>query len=220
MKVAMERIRRQIPTEEFDYQMLVDCLRDYARPRDRISDLIRSGAILRVKKGLYIFGPDYSRGPYSRELLANLIFGPSYVSLDYALAYYALTPERVETVTSVTCAKSRSFVTPVGRFTYWAVPLEYYRTGIDIVEISEKRSFLLATREKALADTLYHDRGASIGTRRELEGYLFDNLRLDPGALRELNPDRMHEIASHCRSRRVSLVASFLRRFKEEDAHA
>jgi len=216
MKMAVEQIRRQIPTEEFDYQALSDCLKDYARPRDRISDLIKSGAIVRVKKGLYIFGPDYSRGPYSRELLANLMYGPSYVSLDYALAHHALIPERVETVTSVTCAKSRSFLTPVGRFTYWAVPLEYYRTGIDIVEISERRSFLLATREKALADKVYHDRGASIGTARELEEYLFENLRLDSGALRELDPGRMNEIAGHCRSRKVSLLASSLRRFKED----
>src|SRR5208283_2899901 len=96
MKMAVEQIRRQIPTEEFDYQALSDCLKDYARPRDRISDLIKSGAIVRVKKGLYIFGPDYSRGPYSRELLANLMYGPSYVSLDYALAHHALIPERVE----------------------------------------------------------------------------------------------------------------------------
>ncbi|MGD0234825.1 MAG: hypothetical protein ABSC55_09840 [Syntrophorhabdales bacterium] len=216
MKMAVEQIRRQIPTEEFDYQALLDCLKDYARPRDRISDLIKSGVIVRVKKGLYIFGSDYSRGPYSRELLANLMYGPSYVSLDYALAHHALIPERVETVTSVTCAKSRSFLTPVGRFTYWAVPLEYYRTGIDIVEISERRSFLLATREKALADKVYHDRGASIGTARELEEYLFENLRLDPGALRELDPGRMNEIAGHCRSSKVSLLASFFRRFKED----
>ncbi len=214
VKTAVEQIRRQIPTEEFDYQALSDCLKDYARPRDRISDLIKSGAIVRVKKGLYVFGSDYSKGPYSRELLANLIYGPSYVSLDYALGYYALIPERAETVTSVTCVKSRSFLTPVGRFTYWAVPLEYYRTGIDIVEISEKRSFLLATREKALADKVYHGR-AAIGILRELEEYLFEDLRLDPGVLRELDPGRMQEIAGCCRSRKVSLLASFLRRFKE-----
>ncbi len=218
MKIAVEQIRRQIPTEEFDYQALLDCLKDYARPRDRISDLIKSGVVVRVKKGLYIFGSDYRRGPYSREVLANLIYGPSYVSLDYALGYYALIPERAETVTSITCAKSRSFSTPAGRFTYWAVPLEYYRIGIDIVEISEKRPFLLATREKALADKVYRDRGAAIRTARELEEYLFEDLRLDPGVFRELGIGAMNEITSHCRSRKVSLLASFLRRFKESSS--
>lgn len=217
MKIGVEQIRRQIPAEEFDYQALLDCLKDYARPRDRISDLIKSGAIVRVKKGLYVFGPGYSREPYSRELLANLIYGPSYVSLDYALSYHGLIPERVEAVTSVTCAKTRSFLTPVGRFTYWAVPLEYYQVGIDVVEINEERSFLLATQEKALADKVYRDRGVAIGTARELEEYLLGNLRLDPSAIAELDPGRMNEIARRCRSRKVARLASFLGRFKESN---
>jgi hypothetical protein len=146
--IMMEQIRRQIPQEEFDYQTLLNCLKDYERPRDKIRALLRSGAIIRVKKGLYVFGPDYSRGPFSRELLANLIYGPSYVSLDYALSYYGLIPERVETMTSVTCGKNRTFSTPVGRFTYWSIPLDSYRVGIDIIQLDEGRSFLMATPKR------------------------------------------------------------------------
>ena len=219
MKIAVEQIRRQIPAEEFDYQVLLHCLKGYARPRDRISDLIKSGVIVRVKKGLYVFGPGYSRAPYSRELLANLVYGPSYVSLDYALGYYAMIPERVETVTSVTCGKSRVFATPVGRFTYWAVPLEHYRTAIDIVELSERRSFLMATREKALADKVYRDRGSAIGTLREIGKYLFDDLRVDPVLFQELDASTMDEIARHCRSRKVTLLAASLRRVKVGGSH-
>jgi len=207
---VMEQIRRQIPFEEFDYQTLLNCLRDYSRPRDKVSDLLKSRAIIRVKKGLYIFGPEFSRGPYSRELLANLIYGPSYVSLDYALGYYGLIPERVETMTSVTCGKNRTFSTPVGRFTYWAVPLPYYRLGIDLVRLDERRSFLLATREKALADKIFRDRGSAIGTRSELKTYLLDNLRIDPGELSRLDIDRLQKISQYCRSRRVRLLIPFL----------
>jgi hypothetical protein len=67
-----EALRGQIPQEEFDYQILMYSLRNLARPRDKISALLKSGSIIRVKKGLYIFGPALSRGPYSRELLSNL----------------------------------------------------------------------------------------------------------------------------------------------------
>ena len=108
-------IRRAIPTEVFSFQQLMDCLAGYAKPRDKIGALLRRGDIIRVRKGLYVFGPDYRRGPWSREVLANLIYGPSYISLDYALAYYALIPERVEEVTSVTLSRSRRFDTPLGR---------------------------------------------------------------------------------------------------------
>ena len=52
-------IHKHIQHEEFDYQTLLDFLRDCGRPRDNISDLLRKGVIIRVKKGLYVFGDDY-----------------------------------------------------------------------------------------------------------------------------------------------------------------
>ena len=212
--MTFERIRRQIPYEEFDYQMLLHCLKDYARPRDKIRALLASGAIIRVKKGLYVFGGEYSREPYSRELLANLIYGPSYVSLEYALSYYGMIPERAETITSVTSGKNRAFSTPVGRFTYWAVPLDYYRTGIDIVTVGEKRSCLIGTREKALADKVYQERGLPITRAGEFDAYLIEHLRMDAESVSGLDVRRMEEIASHSRAQRVGLLAQFLRRKK------
>lgn len=208
----MEQIRRQISQEEFDYQTLLNCLKDYERPRDKIRALLRSGAIIRVKKGLYVFGPDYSRGPFSRELLANLIYGPSYVSLDYALSYYGLIPERVETVTSVTCGKNRTFLTPVGRFTYWSIPLDSYRVGIDIIRLDERRSFLMATPEKALADKISRSRGSDIRSAKEFEVYLLEHLRIDPGELLRLKTKRIKEIARHWRSQKILLLTTLLNR--------
>ena len=75
-----DTVRRQIQAEEFDFQSLLDSLQGYARPRDKITGLLRRGDIIRVKKGLYVFGEKYRQRPYSRELLANLIYGPSYIS--------------------------------------------------------------------------------------------------------------------------------------------
>lgn len=51
-------IRRVIDREIFDYQALLDTLKGYAHPRDKITDLIRKKLIIRIKKGLYIFGDD------------------------------------------------------------------------------------------------------------------------------------------------------------------
>ena len=141
----IEAIRKKISQEQFDYQTLMDCLKDYARPRDKISDLLQKGSIIRIKKGLYIFGDEYRRRPYSREILANLIYGPSYISLDYALQHYGLIPERVEAVTSVTTGRSRKFFTPIGLFTYRMIPLEAFRIGMDRIEIGDGRAFLIAT---------------------------------------------------------------------------
>jgi hypothetical protein len=205
----------RITHEEFDYQTLLDTIQGYAQPRMKISSLLAKGIIVRVKKGLYIYGESQRRRPFCRELLANLIYGPSYVSLEYALHYHGLTPERVETVTSVTCGRSRSFDTPVGTFSYRMIPLEAFRTGMDRVEQDAGRSFLIAIPEKALADRVVAERGAGITTLKDLHDYLLTNLRIDPTALSELDPARLLEIAGHYRSRRVMLMADLVSRVRK-----
>ena len=47
----IESIRNLIPREEFDYQMLLDALAEYARPRDKITQWLNKGVIVRIKKG-------------------------------------------------------------------------------------------------------------------------------------------------------------------------
>jgi len=142
------QLLKTIPYEEFDYQTLLDAVHGYARPRMKISGMLAKGDIVRVKKGLYILGESLRRRPFCRELLANLIYGPSYVSLEYALHYHGLTPERVETITSVTCGRSRTFDSPVGTFSYRMIPMEAFRTGMDQVELDDGRSFLIAIPER------------------------------------------------------------------------
>lgn len=88
-------IRLQIAGEEFDYQTLISLLSAYSNPAMKISGLLKAGDIIRVKKGLYVFGQRHRRRPYSLELLANLIYGPSMVSSNYMLAHYGLIPEAV-----------------------------------------------------------------------------------------------------------------------------
>ena len=207
----IERLRKQVPAEEFDYQRLLDGLKEYSRPRDKITDMLRKKMLIRVKKGIYVFGETYARGPFSREILANLIYGPSYISLDYALHYYALIPERVEAVTSVTLGRSRRFSTPVGLFVYRMIPMEAYQIGMEQVELERGRSFLIATPEKALADKVREDRGTGIRTRKEMRSYLLDHLRIDPEGLRKLDPDRLAAILSRYHSPKIEALAEVVR---------
>jgi hypothetical protein len=206
-----EPIRAMIPYEEFDYQTLLGALKGYARPRDRITTLLRKGVIIRVKKGLYVFGEHERRRPYSREILANLIYGPSYISLEYALWHYGLIPERVEAVTSVTVGRSRKFSTPLGLFAYRMIPMAAFRAGMDQMEMEDGRSYLIAVPEKALADKLRADR-VSIRSQRELQSWLFDDLRMDPAAIRDMQPARLEAYAGRYRSRKVLLLSKLVRR--------
>ncbi|AMV70864.1 hypothetical protein DBW_0463 [Desulfuromonas sp. DDH964] len=214
-------LRQKIPYEEFDYQILLDSLRGYAHPRKKITSLLAKGEIVRVKKGLYLFSEQHRRAPYCRELLANLIYGPSSVSLEYALHYHGLIPEGVETITSVTCGRSRSFDTPVGHFSYRAIPMAAYRIGIDRIELADGRAFLMAVPEKALADRVVAERGSALRTQKELLVFLVDSLRIEESALAGLDPAAILVIAEGYRSRRLKVLGQLLARLqKAEVTHA
>ena len=204
-------LRNQIGREEFDYQALISSLSGYASPRDRITTLLRSGVIIRIKKGLYVFGEHYRKAPYCRELLANLIYGPSFVSLDYALGYYGLIPERVETVTSVTTGRFRRFQTPAGQFTYRPSPC--LSIGVELAG-SKENHYLIALPERALADRLRDDRRGEGRTPREIERYLVENLRMDLHAVQSLNVHLLEELAQALRSRKVQLCAALIRNLR------
>jgi predicted transcriptional regulator of viral defense system len=208
-------LRTDVPFGEFDYRVLVDGLADYARLRDRVTRLLRDGAIIRVKKGLYVFGPTYRRGPWSRELIADLISGPSYVSFAYALSFHGLTPEHVETVTSATAGTARTYSTPVGRFLYRPVPARVFWMGVTRMEGAPGRGFLIATREKALADTLMHARRIGTVTRRRIETLLYDNLRCAAEDLASLDTTIIAELARQWPSPGLSALAGVIRGLRE-----
>lgn len=207
-------IQNRIPREEFDFQTLLDALKDYARPRDKISDLIRKKVIIRIKKGLYILGEDYRRRPYSRDLLANLIYGPSYISLDSALQHYGFIPENVEAVTSVTTGRSRKFHTPIGLFTYRQIPIKAFRIGMTRVEMNDGLAYLIATPEKCLADKIRQDRGTAFRNWEDMRNYLVENLRIDESSLASLDPEKITHIASRYRSRKIHKLGDFVRRLQ------
>ncbi len=179
------RLRNSALTEEIDYNFVRNALSGYKNPRVKINDLLKKGAILRVKKGLYVFGPALAKEPYSKETLANLIYGPSYISLEYALSFYGLIPERVQTVTSITNTRKKFFDTPVGRFSYRYIHPSLYACGVTLHKLDDRHSILIATKEKALSDVLYFS--DKMTDRSQVEKYLFENLRLEEKDIRSLN---------------------------------
>jgi len=196
-----QKLRNLVSGEELDYTFLMSALSGYKRPRDKITSLLRKGVLVRVKKGLYVFGPDFARRPYSRGILANLIYGPSCVSLHYALSRHGLIPEHTTAVTSVTPKRDKRFDTPAGRFTYRYLRPDRYAVGVARESVDEQSSFLIATPEKALADLLLLSAPGP-----DLLRYLQDDLRCDPESLSALDRGHLEEIASVYKSRKVDLL--------------
>ncbi len=217
--LSADALRRAIGREEFDYVTLVDALKGYARPRAKVTALLRQNAIIRVKKGLYVFGPEIRRRPFSPELLANTIYGPSYVSMEYALAHYGLIPEQVNEVTCASLGRNKRFNTPVGRFSYQAIPERAFWIGVDRLELEHGAACLMATREKALADVIHLARRTNLNSLREMKTYLVSSLRIEEEPLSELDKGRMNAIAKSYGSRRVSRLAKVLSMIRQEAAH-
>ncbi len=185
-------LRNSTLSEEFDYNFFKHTLSEYKNPRVKINNLLKKGEIIRVKKGLYVFGPELARQPYSKETLANLIYGPSYISLEYALSFYGLIPERVETVTSVTNKRKKLFNTPIGIFSYSYINPSLYSYGITLFEVDKYHSIIIATKEKAVSDMIYFsDRMVN---EMQLEKYLIEDLRMEVKDIRDFNLKKVKKI--------------------------
>ena len=172
--------------------------------------LLKARDIIRVKKGLYVFGEAHRRRPWSREILANLIYGPSYISLDYALAFYSLIPERVTAVTSVTLSRSRRFGSPLGLFTYRRLSERKYAVGIDQQTLESGEHFLIASPEKALADKVWTDRRFTPRKAGDFDAYLRDDLRVATEALSQVDLSLVDDITRHYGSRKIRLLREYL----------
>lgn len=198
------------PTDlPFDYQFLMDRLKGrYRAPRNKILSLCRSGEIVPVKKGLYIAGSSAGEDLKVDPLvLAALIYGPSYVSLETALAYYGLIPERVNEITCVTSKRAKHFETPVGRFSYTLVPEEVFPLGVAL-EKARGGTWFLAGPEKALCDRIARVKG--LRAMRDVPALLRDDLRIEPEAVREFCRTMVREIARRYGRRNVTVFADWL----------
>jgi len=212
----IETVRKLAEREEIDYQFLLFLLTEYAHPRDKISAWLKSGDLVRVKKGLYIFGEHIARSPYSHEILANLIYGPSAISLTYALGFYGLMPERVTTITSITNKRNKAFSTPVGEFTYQYLNQSKYPTGIELSETASRNHFLIACPEKALCDHIYlTDKKIVLDDIDSINRYLFHDMRIDDIALRSFNISSLTMISKIYADKRLTLLTAFIKKWKK-----
>lgn len=196
-------IYRKLPQNHyFDYAFLMHVLQSYNKPRDRVTKMLHEGEIIRIRKGLYILSPDYG-GQVHLYGIANAIYGPSYISLDSALSYYNLIPERVVENTSVTIKVNRFFYTPLGNFAYYHIKKKAFPAGVKLNE-NENGGYLIASKEKALCDKVWSAK--NIRTIREIKEYLFDNLRIDPDELKQVNVSELTEIKNAYSSTRIDLL--------------
>ena len=163
-------------------------LKDYKRPYDKINDLVRKQALIPVKKGIFVPGPSLHLRSPEPFLLANHLYGPSYISMETALSHWGLIPEKVFEISSATTGRSQSYETSIGRFSYSHLTLPYYSFGQQQVTMEENQVALVATPEKALCDKLVTTSGLLFRSLVQLKEWLIEDMRMDKDVLRRLQP--------------------------------
>ena len=138
-------------------KVLKENMQNYSNKDTKLSRKVKAGKIFKIINGLYETNantPGY--------LLAGSIYGPSYISFEYALSYYGLIPERVSTI----------------------IPDLAYPEEI-ILKTEGDYSYQIATPEKALCDKLYTLE--PINNYDNLRNMLFNDLRIDEDEFNKLN---------------------------------
>ena len=164
------------------------CFLDLVSPEKKVQALEKSGELIRLKRNLFIINKELTGKETDVRLCANHIYGPSYVSFQWALRHYGMIPEQVFLMTSATTKRARNFKTPIGNFSYVQVPATYFPIGVECRE-EQGICFLMATPEKALCDTILLDNFVPRQSIRSLAAYLEEDIRLDMDILTELDTD-------------------------------
>lgn len=163
-----------------DYLLLEDCFSNFRNPKKKIFDLKKKNYLYQIKRGLYfnLKSKQIESTPY--EIIANSIYYPSYISMEWALQHYGLIMDRVNTVTSVTLKRSKDFNTPYSPFSFKHISKNRYPTGYVTKTNNAGDNFFIARPEKALVDYInIKAKNLKISTPNDIEQFLQDDLRLD-----------------------------------------
>ncbi len=146
---------------------------------------IKDGKYIQLIRGLYETNKE-TPGYY----LASYIYGPSYLSFDYALYYYGLIPEKVTTYTSATFnkRKTKSYHNDFGHYVYQDVPKKAYPYELKTIE-EYGYVYHIATKEKALCDKLYTVK--PVHSMKQFIHLLFEDLRIDQDVFNTLDKEKI-----------------------------
>ena len=141
--------------------------------------LMKEGVLERAAKGYYILT---SNKPSDFEL-ANILYRPSYISLDSALNYYGILVQSPQQVMSVSTKLTKN-ITSIGKTFVYMHSNQKYFTDYQSVD-----GFLIATPEKALVDAMF---ATALGR---------SSLSIEELNLQSINKDKVREIAARYTNR-------------------
>ncbi|MCF6340016.1 MAG: hypothetical protein L3J10_04585 [Sulfurimonas sp.] len=211
MDIAIEKSLQQYKTHIIDHATLSSIIfnNGYTGINDKINKLKRKGYIKTLKRGLYLHISPFSQSSISKEIIANTMLSPSYISFDYALSYHGLIPESVFDVTSATTKRSKSFKTENGTFSFMHVKKELFSIGLTI-KSTKNGNFLIATKAKALCDKVYYTKDIQITSKKSMINFLVDDLRIDVDELADCDMNIFIQYFEISKSKKIKFLIEML----------
>lgn len=190
----------------YDSQCLKNKFNNYININQKVSLETNKGNLIRIKKGLYT--SDLTKDAL---VLANLCCSPSYLSFEYALSYYSLIPEYVSVFTSACYNKKNNKTYNIENycFKYLNIPNDVFSDGITFLISESGIRYKIATKEKALCDTLYSK--YSVRAIKDLKTLLFDDLRIDEQEFMKLDFDFILSIADKYHSNTLNTLIKYIK---------
>ena len=162
----------------------------YKAPLKALETLTRRGVLIRLRRGHYAL-----LDSFDPLVAANLIYGPSYISFETALAHYGLIPEATELYISVVDGRPTEMQTPAGIYSYISQSRTLFALGRDL-EITPDRALSIASREKALLDTIARANLRSVSAHpKDVLEYVIDGLRIEESDLKTLALRKLKQLA-------------------------
>ena len=156
-----------------------------ARRYGMVNRALKSGELLKARRGLYVLSHDYRKTPVQPFALAQQMSPGSYVSVETALSFHGWIPEAVHTVVSMTNGgKSMQFTNEaLGQFSFRSVATNpgYFLQAVTRHELQNQVA-LIAEPMRALLDLVYLRKLSWQGL-----DYLLDGLRIEEQAIRSMS---------------------------------
>ena len=192
--------------------LLLDVLKEYKRPYDKINDLIKKGVLIQLTKGLYIAGNEINFINPEPFLVSNHLYNPSYISLESALSFWGMIPEKVYEICSCTTRQPKKYKTTIGNFSYTKLPLPYYSLGIEKISLTKKQTILIASPEKALCDKIITTSGILFRSKKDVMEYVTEDLRIDSDSLKDLKYTEISNWIPYCpKKKSIELLINMLK---------
>lgn len=176
----------------------------------RLKRAVQQGVLIRLKRGFYLLGEKLREKSWHPFEAAQFLYGPSYISLESALAYHGLIPEAVRVITSVTINRTKHFQNSVGYFQYYHLPEDNF--FVEVVRVTEADNvFFIASPWKALFDYMFCYKKSW----KNLEDAR-DDLRLDLAELPLIEEETLSRLKNFYHQYRLS---KFIDHIKKEMRH-